>query len=535
MLLISGIKLPVGRDKSEAITRALHALAVRPEQVQAAHLAKVSLDARRQNAMQLVCSVKVQLHTPAQEQAAAARCPAARFYTEEDPVFAPAGLPLGDPPVVVGLGPAGLFCALALARQGYRPIVLERGGPVEDRCRTVEQFWRTGRLDANTNVQFGEGGAGTFSDGKLTTRISDSRCHYVLRQLVRFGAPEQILHRAKPHIGTDLLRDVVAAIRREIVALGGQVHFYCQLEKLCTDSAGRICGAVAGGQKFSCQQLVLAVGHSARDTFFTIFEQGVKAAPKAFSVGLRVEHLQADIDRGLYGPLAAGGHRHRDLPVGEYQLSWRQGDRGVYTFCMCPGGLVVPAASQTEMVVVNGMSEFARDRQNANSAVVVSVDSRDFGPGVDGGIRFQQQLERRAYQLGGGNYRAPIQTVGRFLQGEPGAQLGRVAPSYCLGTTPADFGQLFSPDILQMLRQGLTRFGRRLPGFDAPDAVLTGVESRTSSPVRLLRGEDCQSLSCPGLYPCGEGAGYAGGIMSAAVDGIRVAQQIMQQGRPPRR
>ncbi len=346
----------------------------------------------------------------------------------------------------------------------------------------------------------------------------------MLEQLVSFGAPAEITQKAKPHIGTDRLRAVVSNIRREICSLGGEILFDTALTDLKIDK-GVLTAAVTPQGELAADVLVLAAGHSARDTFEMLHRRGFAMEAKPFSVGVRVEHLQSEIDRGLYGELAG----HPSLPVGEYQLSHRVGGRGVYTFCMCPGGVVVPSASQVGMVVTNGMSYYARDGLNANAAVAVSVTPDDYGKAPLDGMLFQQKLERLAFSAAGRSYKAPAQDVGNFLRGRPGLVLGRVKPTYGIGVEPCDFQELFPSCVTDMLRLGLTVFDRKIRGFSAPDAVLTGVETRTSSPLRVLRGEDLQSLAVRGVYPCAEGAGYAGGIMSAAVDGIRVALAIMEQ------
>lgn len=348
-----------------------------------------------------------------------------------------------------------------------------------------------------------------------------------MQQLVRLGAPKEILWEAKPHIGTDRLRAVVSALREEIIALGGEVRFETRLERIRIKNHA-VAGVTAAGEAIPTSCLVLAVGHSARDTFAMIRALDLPMEGKPFSVGARIEHLQSAVDLGLYGEFA-GDPR---LPKGEYQLSHRDSEgRAVYTFCMCPGGTVVPAASVRETVVTNGMSDFLRDGPNANAALVVSVDGRDFGNDPLDAVAFQEQLERRAWEASG-SYRAPIQTVGRFLEGKPGSQLGSVMPSYPAGVCAGDFDDLFPSVITRRMREGLRIFGRRLPGFDAPEAVLTAPETRTSSPIRILRNEALMSPGATGLYPCGEGAGYAGGIMSAAVDGIRVAEKIMEEYKP---
>ena len=349
----------------------------------------------------------------------------------------------------------------------------------------------------------------------------------MLREFVRFGAPAEILYRAKPHIGTDRLREVVKNLRAEICSLGGEVRFDTALTDLVV-TGGRLRGARTSAGEIPADVLLLAAGHSARDTFEMLLRRGFAMEAKPFSVGVRIEHLQAEIDRGLYGEHAG----HPALPPGEYQLSHRVGERGVYTFCMCPGGVVVPAASEEGMTVTNGMSYHARDGKNANAAVAVSVTPADYGGGPLGGAAFQRELERRAYAAGGGGYRAPAQDIGHFFAGKAGLDAARVRPTYARGVTPCDFHELLPGFVSSMLETGLRAFGKKLPGFDAPGALLTGVETRTSSPVRILRGEDYQAPGAGGVYPCAEGAGYAGGIMSAAVDGIRAALAVMAEYRP---
>ena len=521
MLLISNIKTPLGSDEQAAVEKALQTLHLKPTQVKEAYVSKSSLDARHQSDIRLVSTVAVRLY--AGEEKLAARLNGVQYKPDEDFTVTHGNRPCSAPVVIAGFGPAGIFAASLLTREGYRVIVLERGYAMDERVKAVETFWRNGQLDPRCNVQFGEGGAGTFSDGKLTTRINDPLCGYVLEQFGAHGAPKETLRRAKPHIGTDKLREVVRSMRQEIIKKGGEVRFNACLSGLRIEN-GSLTGVYVDGQLLETSRLILAVGHSSRDTFRMLRESGVPMEPKPFSVGVRIEHLQSAIDQGLYGKMAG----HPSLPPGEYQLSHRENGRAVYTFCMCPGGLVVPAASEPGQVVTNGMSEYRRDRENANAALVVSVDSRDFGPDVLDGVRFQQQLEHRAYEMAGRNYRAPGATAGAFLEGKTGLQLKNVQPSYALGLEAVDFDQLFPSFVTGMLRTGLRVFDRKIHGFAAPDAVLTGVETRTSSPVRVPRGEDYQS-AVRGLYPCGEGAGYAGGIMSAAVDGLRVAAAIIRE------
>ena len=526
MILVNNIKTPLGTPEEAAVELVLKGLRIGRGEVKEAYVSKSSLDARHPPKIFIVSSVAVRLFSG--EEAAAARCKDAVYKPDASFSVQHGSERLPGPVVIAGYGPAGMFAADLLAREGYRPFVLERGYPVEERVKAVERFWREGTLDPACNVQFGEGGAGTFSDGKLTTRINDPLCGYVLERFAAHGAPAEALRRAKPHIGTDLLRGMVASMRRELLQHGGEVKFSTRLSGLSVKN-GQLTSVTTDNGPLPAGQLVLAIGHSARDTFQMLAKLGLAMEPKPFSVGVRIEHLQADIDRGLYGGMAG----HPALPPGEYQLSLRQGDRAVYTFCMCPGGFVVPASSAEGEVVTNGMSEYRRDQANANAALAVSVDSRDFGGGVLDGMVFQQRLEREAFAMSGGGYQGCGADVGSFLVGKPGLSIGRVVPSYSLGVAAADFDALFPREITRMLRTGLRAFDRRLPGFAGEDAILTGVETRTSSPVRILRGDGLEALGVKGLYPCGEGAGYAGGIMSAAVDGVRAALRIIAQYAPP--
>lgn len=526
-IIVKSIKTTIQEDRQEAVKKAIRLLGVPEDAVQSAHIIKTSLDARKRTDVHFVHSVSISLES-GEPQAVKRAANRQITLQEEHPLeIAKGSKPLQYRPIVVGFGPAGMFAGLLLARHGYRPIILERGSEMDRRVAEVNRFWTDGILNPQTNVQFGEGGAGTFSDGKLTTRIGDPKCSWILKEFVKFGAPEEILYKAKPHIGTDRLREVVKNIRKEIITLGGEVRFDTQLTDVQI-SAGRLSSAVTPLETIPTQALILATGHSARDTFEMLLRHGLDMQAKPFSVGVRVEHLQSDINRGLYGKLAG----HPALPVGEYQLSHRLGERGVYTFCMCPGGFVVPSASEQEMVVTNGMSCYARDGGNANSAVAVSVTPADFGNAPLEGMQFQRKLERLAWQAGGKSYQAPAQDVGHFLDGKPGLTIGRVRPTYQLGVQPCDFGKLFPDFVVDMLKLGLRSFDKKLHGFAAPDTLLTGIETRTSSPVRILRAENLQSTAVSGIYPCAEGAGYAGGIMSSAVDGIRSALAVMAQFKP---
>ncbi len=423
---------------------------------------------------------------------------------------------------VVGAGPAGLFCALRLLDRGIKPVLLERGKSVEERAEDVRRFRETGVLDPSSNVQFGEGGAGTFSDGKLNTQTGSPFHADVLETFVRFGAPPEIEYLNKPHIGSDRLRGIVAAMREHILEMGGEVRFGALLTDI--ERRGGKLLLTVNGVREEADDAVLAIGHSARDTFEMLRARGFQMEQKEFAAGLRVEHLQAEIGRAQYGP------RYAELPAADYKLVSHAGERAAFTFCMCPGGTVVPAAREEGGVVVNGMSDYARDGKNANSAVVVQVKKEDFGSGDPlAGVAFQREIERRAYAAAGGGYRAPVQLLGDFLEGRESCAFGEVGPTYPIGTAFAPAESYLPPVLVRTLRAAIPDMGRRLRGFDRPDAVLTGVESRTSSPVRVLRGEDGQAAGAEGVYPCGEGCGYAGGISSAAADGLRTAELLARK------
>ena len=435
-------------------------------------------------------------------------------------------------PVIVGFGPCGMFAALMLAKYGYRPIVLERGKNTAERSADVDAFFRSCALDSESNIQFGAGGAGTFSDGKLMTRINDPKCAYVLETMVRHGAPEDILSSARPHVGTDYLKNIVSGIEAEIISLGGEIHYKTKFEGFDYDGGRSIRSVRTGQGDTECGALMLAIGHSARDTFEMLGGTALVITPKPFSVGVRIEHLQENIDKGLYGGLA-GDPR---LPKGEYNLSCHIGGRGVYTFCMCPGGDVVAAASEHDGVVTNGMSSYSRSGKNANCAVAVSVLPDDFGGTVAGAIDFQRRIERAAFDIGGRGYAAPCQSVGSFL-GRAGCRnaIGTVEPTYMGGNVKfTEVGRVFPQFVTESLKAGIADFGRKLHGFDCDDALITAPETRTSSPIRICREKNFIAQNYENLYVGGEGAGYAGGITSAAVDGINMALALIAKYRPPK-
>jgi len=433
---------------------------------------------------------------------------------------------LSSRPVVIGFGPAGIFAALTLAQNGYKPIVFERGEDIDTRTKTVESFWN-GDTDLNleSNVQFGEGGAGAFSDGKLTTRIKDNRCTQVVEAFIKAGAPEEIAYEGKPHIGTDVLKGVVKKIREEIINLGGEVYFNSKLERVKVKN-GKLNSIIVSGNEISCEALVLSIGHSSRDTYEMLNSQGIFMEPKAFAIGVRVEHPQGLINQSQYGKFAD----HPRLKAADYKLAHQSTDlgRGIYSFCMCPGGMVVAAASEEKRLVTNGMSYHARDLQNANSALVVTVGPEDFcGDSPLKGMDFQRHYESLAYNLGGGDYKAPIQLVGDFLKDKKSNRIGSVTPSYKPGYEFKELKEALPNYVVKGLKEGIHKFDTRIKGYAMRDAILTGIETRTSAPVRIIRNEDLQSISAKGLYPTGEGAGFAGGIISAAVDGIKVAEKII--------
>lgn len=528
MIRVNQVKLPVSHSEADLRKKTAKMMGVSADQIQSVELVRQSLDARKKPDLYYLYALDVAVAGKEAAIVKRARSVNVQIRKEEAYRLPDPGIePLRERPVIVGFGPAGMFCGLMLARAGYRPLILERGLDADSRAKAVARYWTDGTLDPECNVQFGEGGAGTFSDGKLTTGIKSPFIRQVLQELYEAGAPEEILCAAKPHIGTDRLTVVVQNIRKKIERLGGEVRLECRLENLILAN-GFIHGVTYShlGQTVDMETdaVILAIGHSARDTVEMLYKNGAQIIQKPFSVGARIEHPQKLIDKAQYGAFAG----HPKLGAADYKLSCHGlHQRGAYTFCMCPGGTVVAAASEKGGVIVNGMSTLARDGENANSALLVGIDPVDFPSEHPlAGMYYQREIEQNAFALGGGDYRAPAQLVGDFLADRESRALGNVQPTCPTGVTLTNLRYCLPDKVRTTMQAAITEMDKRLHGFALPDAVLTAPETRSSSSVRILRDEFCQ-CNLRGVYPCGEGAGYAGGIVSAAVDGIKCAHAVL--------
>jgi uncharacterized FAD-dependent dehydrogenase len=538
MLRINDLKLPLDHDEQQLKSAIAAKLGMNAVALVDFSVFKRSYDARKKSDIKLIYQVDVTLDDTLEKEILASLSPNSSIGVSPDTGYhfvarAGTGFPTAGQqrPVIIGFGPCGILAALLLAQMGLKPIVLERGQSVRQRTQDTWGFWRKGKLKTESNVQFGEGGAGTFSDGKLYSQVKDKRHlgRKVLNEFVLAGAPEEILSISKPHIGTFKLVTMVEAMRAEITRLGGEIRFEQKVETIHRDiddqGEEHVTGvSLASGETLPTRHIVLAVGHSARDTFRMLVDQGVYVEAKPFSIGFRIEHPQSIIDRARFGEQAG----HPILGSADYKLVHHcKNDRSVYSFCMCPGGTVVAATSEEGSVVTNGMSQYSRNERNANSAIVVGIDpERDYPGDVLAGIDLQRELEKLAYKLGGENYNAPAQLVGDFLNDRPSTQLASVTPSYKPGVTLGDLSQALPDFAIEALREAIPAFDRKVKGFAMDDAILSGVETRTSSPICIKRGGDFQSINTRGLYPAGEGAGYAGGILSAGIDGVKVAEAL---------
>jgi len=503
--IINNILLPLDSCADDALCEAVKRAGVDKELITRVYVNKRSVDARRNN-ISFVYSVVIE-YLPCE--------------TEKTIKFEYGTEKLKHGIVVVGAGPAGLFCAYTLAKNGYKPLLLERGSKVEERAENVAGFYRSGSLDENSNIQFGEGGAGTFSDGKLTTRVNDERAETVLDIFVRHGAKEEILYDKKPHIGTDMLKNIVADMRNEIIKNGGKVMFNTVVSDVEIKD-GKLRSVIANGDKIPCDKAVLAIGHSARDTYKMLYNKGIAMCAKAFAMGYRIEHKREFIDKSQYGKFAG----HKNLGAADYRLAYNGKDRSCFSFCMCPGGYVVAATSENGGVVVNGMSENSRDGVNSNSAIVAQITPADYGESVLGGIELQRQCERAAFNVTD-SYAAPVQNSNDFVKAQKSKAFKGTMPTYPLGYEFYTLDKLLPQPAVNTIKEGLLYFDKRIRGF-VNEGVMTGVETRTSAPLRIMRNELMESINCEGLMPVGEGAGYAGGIMSAAIDGIKAAERIMK-------
>lgn len=526
MIRLTDIKMPLNYTHDLLCKAVAATLRIDKQCITDIKLFKRSIDARKKN--DIYFNITADITLDRNEKSVISRCKSSKAAITEpySYTYPKVSSPMNTRPIIAGAGPAGLFCALVLAKCGCMPIIIERGKSVDERTRDVEHFWKSGHLNTGSNVQFGEGGAGTFSDGKLNTGTKDIRSRAVLEEFVRCGAPQEILFNAKPHIGTDKLKPTIKNLRKKIISLGGEFLFETQLTDIIVND-GKLTGVklkkIDGNTlQLEAESLILAIGHSARDTFEMLYKKRAAIQAKPFSVGARIEHPRELIDKSQYGNFAG----NKNLGAADYKLAVHLNNgRGVYTFCMCPGGVVVAAASEKGRVCTNGMSEFARNAQNSNSALLVSVNPEDLASNEPlAGMYLQREIEEKAFIAGGGNYCAPVQRIEDFLKEQKSTHIGTVQPSYMPGVQPSDLDLCLPHFVTNGMREGIAMLDKKLNGFALPDALLTGTETRSSSPIRILRNENMQSINIAGLYPCGEGAGYAGGIVSAAVDGMRCAE-----------
>lgn len=530
MLRIANIKITINEDEKILGQKIITKLKIKPNELIEYKIFKKSVDARKKDMVYFVYTIDVKV---VHEEKLLKKYSNKGVTRTPDLDYKMVNLgeeSLNHRPVVIGTGPSGLFAGLILAQYGYKPLLIERGEDVDSRTKTVNEFWEKGTLNKESNVQFGEGGAGTFSDGKLTTLISDKRCRKVLEEFIKAGAPKEILYIKKPHVGTDLLKNIVKKIRNEIVSLGGEFRF----NSLVTDfeiEDNRIKSVTINNEEsIETDVVLLGIGHSARDTFKVLYNRGIDISAKAFSIGVRIEHPQNLIDKNQYGDFAG----NKNLGAADYKFVYHDpSGRSAYTFCMCPGGYVVAAGSEAEGLVVNGMSEYKRDGENANSALLVGVNPSDFTDNNPlSGVEFQRKWERLAYKIAGENNKAPIQLVGDFLEDRESTSLGSVTPTYKPGVEFCEIKDCLPDYVIGTLKEAIKYFDKKIKGFAMPDAIITGVETRSSSPIRIERKDENYLSNVVGLYPMGEGAGHAGGIMSSAVDGIRTAEHVASKYKP---
>ncbi len=525
MLRVPNIKLSINEDENKLKYKIISKLKIKENDLLDYKIFRKSVDAREKHIIYFVYTVDVKVRDEVK---------VLKTFKNKDIKKSPdmsyekpaiGSEKLNHFPVIIGTGPSGLCAGLILSQYGYKPILLERGEDVDSRSRKINDFWNKGSLDVESNVQFGEGGAGTFSDGKLTTLIKDKRCRKVLEEFVKAGAPKEILYLKKPHVGTDILKKVVKTIREEIIKNGGQIRFNSKVTDFEVKDNEIKSVIINNKEKLSCSAVLMGIGHSARDTFEILNKKGLEISQKAFSIGVRIEHPQDLINKVQYGKFAG----NPKLGAADYKLSYHSKNRSAYTFCMCPGGFVIGASSENNGLVVNGMSYYKRDGKNSNTALLVGVSPQDFGSDAPlAGINFQRKWERLAYETAGSNYYAPVQLVGDFLNDRMSTGFGKVKPTYKPGTVFVKLNSFLPDYVVQTMKEAIIHFDKKLKGFAMEDAILTGVETRSSSPIRINRDEDFMS-SIKGLYPIGEGAGYAGGIMSSAVDGIKAAEKIIKK------